>query len=589
MKYQDLAALYDQLGATSKRLEKTNLLAAFLKKCPVDDLPELSLLLQGRLFPAWDDRQIGVASRIVLKAISLATGYPVSKIEEEWKKVGDLGDTAAKLVSKRKQATLTPQRLTIKKVFQNLRKLAEMEGTGAVDAKVKLISELLTSATPQETRYVIRSALEDLRVGVGDGTMRDAIVWAFFGDDAKIRYDDKKESFEPENREEYAKVVGAVQHAYDVTNDFGEVAILSKTGGLKKISAVSLSEDKPIKVMLYQKAASLADAFERVGRPCAFEFKYDGFRLGFHKADGKIKLYTRRLEEVTKQFPDVVEAVKKHINGSSFILEGEAVGFDPATKRYLPFQMVSQRIRRKYDIEEVAKKFPVEVNVFDIISHNGKSMLDVPFQERRKKIESLVDPVLFKIRCSEMIITESDREAQAFYEKALRAGEEGVMAKNLGGVYKPGSRVGFGVKVKPVMETLDLVITGAEWGTGKRSGWLSSYVVACMDKETGEFVEIGKVGTGIKELEESEGATFEELTGLLKPLLGRETGREVAVKPKIVIEVTFEEIQKSPTYSSGYALRFPRLKTIRIDKPAQEASTLRQVEEMFREQRGRTA
>ena len=587
MKYQALASLYDQLSATSKRLEKTHLLSEFLKSVQEADVPEIALLLQGRIFPAWDDRQIGVASKLVLKAISVASGYPVNKIEELWKKTGDLGETAEQLVGKKTQFTLVSHDLTVKKVFQNLRKLAEITGEGSVDTKVKLISELLTSAKKGETKYLVRAVLEDLRVGVGDGTMRDAIMWAFFSKDAGVTYDEHEKDIVVENREQYNATAEAVQHAYNLTNDFAEVIIHSMPGNLKKLQALAFSEATPIKVMLYQKVQDIKEAFERVGKPCAFEFKYDGFRLGFHKSGNVLRLYTRRLEDVTKQFPDVAEAVAKHIKGKSFVLEGEAVGYDPATKKYLPFQMISQRIKRKYDIDKVAKEFPVEVNVFDIISFEGKSMMGLPFRERRKKMEGIVEDTPFVIRCSEMIITDKEKEAQAFYERALRVGEEGVMAKNLDGIYKPGSRVGYGVKVKPVMETLDLVITGAEWGTGKRSGWLSSFVLACYDKDNNEFVEIGKVGTGIKELEESEGATFDELTKLLKPLIVEEKGREVKVKPKVVLEITFEEIQKSPTYSSGYALRFPRLKNVRDDKPAREASTIDQVEELFREQRGR--
>lgn len=591
MKYLSLVELYEQLEATAKRLEKTRALSLFLRKVPEDDLDIIALLLQGRIFPAHDESTIGVAARLVLKAISVATGIDQTKVEKEWKKTGDLGVTAEHLTTGKKQRTLVSSNLTVRKVFDNLRKLATIEGEGAVDKKMQLIAELLTSAEPKEAKYIIRTVLEDLRVGVGDGTLRDAIVWAFFESESKLNYDEKEKTISPENREEYNKLVAAVQKAYDVTADFGTVAKEAKTRGLKGIEKADITIGKPLKVMLFQKADDLKDAFERVGKPAAFEFKYDGFRLQVHKKGGVIKLFTRRLDEVTKQFPDVVEAIAKHVKGDNLILDAEAVGFDPKTKKYLSFQGISQRIKRKYDIKEIADKFPVELNIFDLMACNGENVMNLPFKERRKLIEKIVSSTPSKIVVAKHLITSDLKEAQKFYGESLARGEEGVMAKNLEGIYKPGSRVGFGVKVKPTMETLDLVIVGAEWGEGKRSSWLSSFTLACQDDD-GKLLEIGKVGTGIKELEQKEGeesgaVTFDELTKELKPSIIDEKGKEVKVKPKLVVEIAFEEIQKSPTYSSGYALRFPRLIRTREDKSKSDVSTLSQVERAYKGQRGR--
>ncbi|MCX8147410.1 MAG: ATP-dependent DNA ligase [Candidatus Woesearchaeota archaeon] len=580
MKYIDLAFVYEELEGTTKRLEKTYIISELLKKTSSDDLPKITLLLQGRVFPPWDERKIGVAARMMLKAINLATGIPVEKIEEEWKKIGDLGKVAQNLVKVKKQRTLLSKELTISKVFENIRRLAELEGPGTVDKKIQLIAELLTSAEPIEAKYIVRTVLEDLRVGVADGTLRDAIVWAFFGDEVRINYDENEKTINPENREKYNEYVNLVQSAYDIKNDFSAVVESIKKYGKKAVINVELEVGKPIKVMLYQKARDIKEAFERVGRPAAFEYKYDGFRLQCHKKDSKITLYTRRLEDVTKQFPDVLEYVKNNVKADSFIIDSEAVGFDRKTGKYLPFQNISQRIKRKYGIKEMAEKFPVELNVFDIIYYNGKNIMNEPFKKRREIIERIIKQEPKKIVLAKQLITDDENKAEKFYKESLDSGEEGVMAKNLEGVYKPGSRVGFGVKVKPVMETLDLVIVGAEWGTGKRSGWLSSFVIACKDEDTGEFVELGKVGTGIKELEGS-GVTFEYLTELLKPLIIEEKGREVKIKPRIVIEVNYEEIQKSPTYASGYALRFPRLVKLREDRGPDDASTLKMVEELY--------
>jgi DNA ligase-1 len=451
---------------------------------------------------------------------------------------------------------------------------------------VGLVSELLTSASPAESRYIIRTVLEDLRVGIGEGVLRDAIVWAFFDESIHIKYDSKAKSISPENRELYKAYVEAVQEAFDILNDFSEVSKIAKTSGLKGLKAIGISVGKPLKVMLYQKVKDIAEAFDKVGRPAAFEYKYDGFRVQVHKQKGKITIFTRRLEDVTSQFPEIVDYVKKYVKGSGFILDAECVGYDPKSKKYLAFQNISQRIKRKYDIKKMAEKFPVETNVFDILSYEGESLIKKPFRQRRKIIEDIVTPTPWRIVPAKQLVTDDAEKAQIFYDEALKVGEEGVMAKKLDGIYKPGSRVGYGVKVKPVMESLDLVIIGAEWGTGKRSGWLTSFTLACYDPDTGSFLEIGKVGTGMKEKVEL-GVSFEQLTNLLKPVITNEKGRNVWVKPMVVVEVNFEEIQKSPTYSSGYALRFPRVIRIREDRSPDESSDLALVQDLYSSQRGR--
>jgi len=583
MKYSELASTYEEMEKTSKRLEKTFIISQFLKKTKEEDIDKVTLLLQGRLFPLWDETKIGVSDRLVIKAIAAATGTPADKVEDEWKKIGDLGLVAEKLVQKKSQATLFSRELTVDKVFTNLRKLPTLEGGGSVDQKIKMIAELLSSAKPLEARYVVRTVLEDLRVGVGSGSMRDAIVWAFFGDQAKINYNAEEKSITPDNREEYNRLSDAVQHAFDLKADYGEVAKLIMKKGEKAFGELVLEPGNPINVMLYPKAKGLSEAFEIVGKPCALEYKYDGFRMQIHKKQsGSIHIFTRRLDEVTKQFPEVVEYAKEFVKAKEFILDAEAVGFEPKTGKYLPFQSMSQRIKRKYDIGKTAKEFPVEVNVFDIIQHESESMLSTPFIERRKLIEKIISQHPKKLILAKQIITDSLKEAEAFYKEALKVGEEGVMAKSLQGAYQPGRRVGFGVKVKPVMESLDLVIVGAEWGTGKRSGWLTSFVLAC--RKADKFLEIGKVGTGFKELEE-EGVSFEELTNKLKPLIMKEEGKEVKLKPSIIIEINYEEIQKSPTYESGYALRFPRFIRLREDKGLSDVSDLNLVEDLYRQQK----
>jgi DNA ligase 1 len=584
MKYSELANFYNDLESTTKRLEKTHIISEFLKKINKKDVSHLAYLISGKVFPSWDERKLGVSSRLILKALEKSTGIQASKVERLWAKKGDLGLVSEEISSKSKQTTLQTINLTTKKVFENIRKLSSLEGTGTVDRKLGLISELLTSAEPLEAKYIVRTVLEDMRTGVATGTFRDAITWAFFGEKLGLEYLQKENNFTVPDREEYNKFAERVQHAYDLSNDFSlviETLIEKGEGGLNDIK---LTIGKPINVMLYKKVENIKEGFEKVGSPCAVEVKLDGFRVLVNK-DKEIKLFTRRLEDVTKQFPDIVKLIDKNVKGDNYILDAEVVGIDLETKRRLPFQHISQRIKRKYNIEEIIKKVPVILSVFDVVAYKGESVLSKPFKERRKIIEKIVKPVKDHLEITKQIITSDEKKVQKFYDESLGNGDEGIMMKNLEGVYKPGSRVGYGVKVKPILETLDLVITGAEWGEGKRASWLSSFTISCKDGDN--LLELGKVGTGIKEKDLENNITFSELTKLLTPLITGERGKSVTIKPKIIIEVAYEEIQKSTNYNSGYALRFPRLINIRSDLGTNDVKTLDEVRRIYSYQRGR--
>ena len=443
--------------------------------------------------------------------------------------------------------------------MSNLIKITVFEGKGTVEQKIGLIVELLNSATPLEAQFIIRTVLGDLKIGVGSGILRDAIVELVF--DPREDLEEKKAARE------------LVQEAYDKSTDFAEVF---EKACNKKLDEIILSPGKPLKVMLFPKAANVDDAFRIVGKPAAFEYKYDGFRVMINKDEkGKIKVFTRRLEEVTKQFPEITEYVKKYVKGNTFILDAEAVGFDAKTKEYTDFQSISQRIRRKHGIEIMAKKFPIEIVIFDIIYHDDKNLIDQPFEKRRKLIENIVEEVPLKIILAKQILTDDDSEVEEFYKKALEENQEGLMAKNLEAPYKPGARIGHAVKLKPEDNELDLVITGAEWGTGKRAGWLTSFDISC--KNNGDLLEIGKVSTGLKELKE-QGLSFAEMTEKLQALTTRSEGRKIEVSPKIVVSVQYQNIQKSTNYSSGYALRFPRIKILRPDRGSESIASLEEIE-----------
>jgi len=560
MRYSNLVELYENLSSTTKRLEKIDILSKFLEKISEED-SYLLYLIEGNIYPDYDERRIGISNQLAMKAISKATGTPTKKVNSEWKKIGDIGEVAKVLTKTKKETTLASHVITTKKVIENLRKLPGLEGKGTVEKKISLITELLTSTTPIESLYLIRTLIGDLRIGVQESTIKYAMLKAFF-----------KNNKEHENK---------IQKAIDRSNDLAEVFVIARKRKIKELEKIKLEVGKPIKAMLAGKAKNIEEAFKQLGKPLAIEYKYDGFRMLIHKKNGKVTLFTRSLENVTKQFPEVEKYINEFIEGDSFILDSEAVGYNKKTKRYTDFQAISQRIRRKHKIEELQKKLPVEVNIFDILFYNGKPQLDEPFKKRRKLIEKIITDHPFKLIKSKFKITSEKKEIEEFYKKALKDNQEGIMLKKLDAEYKPGRRVGHMLKLKPETNELDLVITGGEWRTGKRAGWISSFILSC--KQGNKFLEIGKVGTGVleKETEDSK-ITFDNLTKLLKPLIMEEKAKNIKIKPKIVVSITYQDIQKSPNYESGWALRFPRITTLREDRTPHTIATLEEIEEDFK-------
>ena len=553
--YKKLVELYSRLEKTTKKILMTNLIAHFLTEVPSDSLEEVIRLLSGQIFREWEEKELGVAEKLVLRAISIATGVPRERIEEYWKKFGDLGEAARLAVQNKKQVTLFRTPLTVKKVYQTLRKIGELEGEGSIDKKVTLVAELLINAEPEEAKYIVRTILDELRVGVGEGIIRDALSKAF-------RVDPK-----------------LLERAYYLTSDFAYVAKIAAEEGEAGLKKIKIELGRPIKVMLAQAVKDIEEGFRVVGSPCAIEYKYDGARMQIHKKGNKVYLFTRRLTDVTKQFPEVVEYVKKYVKTENCILEGETVAWDYENDRPRPFQVLSRRIQRKYDIYEMMKEIPTKTFLFDIVYLEGKSLLDTIYKERYEKLLEVVEEGE-EFTFAKRIVTSDREEAMEFYNRALKEGHEGVMMKNLNAVYQPGERVGHMVKVKPVKETLDVVIVGAEWGEGRRANWLSSFILAVRDPYTNQFLPIGKMGTGLTDEE------FRELTERLKPLIIREEGKRVWIKPKIVIEVGYQELQKSPKYESGFALRFPRLIRFRDDKGPEEADTIERVRRLWEMERG---
>jgi len=563
MEFAKLAEVFRKLESVSEKNQKTEILARFIKEIDKDSLKETFMLLQGMIFYPWEDKDIGIAEKFTIRALSLATGYDKNYIEGLFVKTGDLGVVAEKLVMERKQKSIFTKKLTVKDVYNTFRMIGELEGEGTQDKKIRYLANLFISSSPIEAKYIARLTLGDLKIGVGEGIIIDSIATAF--------------GLPSEN----------VEIAYSILNDFGELVKQILEKGKDIVFKLEPILGNPIRVMLAIKVESAKEALDVVGRPAQVEYKYDGFRVQIHKKGDQISLWTRRLENVTKQFPDVIEYIKECFpNDKDFLVEGEIVGYDKENKKYLPFQRISRRIRRKYDIEKMVKEIPVVVRVFDIIYYDGKSLINTPFKERRKILESIIKQDINRISLSESIITSSDEEAQRFFEEAINNGLEGVMFKKLDAPYHPGRRVGYMVKLKPVKESLDVVIVGAEWGEGKRSGWLTSFVIAVRDEKTGKLLEVGEVGSGFKEKKEDpDDVTFEEMTEMLKDYIEEQSGKYVKVKPKIVIEVLYDEIEKSPKYSSGYALRFPRFVRLRPDKSIEEADTIDRLIELYKSQK----
>ncbi len=564
MLYSDLAEVYSSLEKTAKKLEKAEIISKLLKKTEAKSLESVVLLLNGRVFPGWSQKELGVANQIMIKAIAKAFGLKDEEVVKAFNKSGDLGLTAEQLAHSKKQKSLASKRLSVEDVFYGLQQIASESGKGSQEKKLGNITNLLSSASPLEAKYIVRTVLEQLRVGIAEGIIRNAIAKAF--------------EVSPKT----------VENSWFLNPDYGYIATLAKEKGEKGLKKVEIRVGMPIMVSLAEKAPDLKSALEEAKNP-ALETKYDGARIEIHKNGNDISLFTRRLENVTKQFPDLVELAKKAVKAKECIIDGECIGINPKTGKSVPFQVLSQRIHRKYDIEKATKEIPIQMNVFDIVYLDGKLLFDRTLKERREILEKTIKIIPEKFQLASQLVTKDLKKAEEFYKKALALGEEGLIVKNLDALYQPGRRVAGGwYKVKPTLENLDLVIIGAIWGTGRRAGWMGSLILGCRDPDTGKFLECGMLGTGIKEKKTVPGdVTFEQMTKSLKPYVESEKGNEIKIKPKIVIEVASEEIQKSPNYPSGFALRFPRFIRIREDKSPEEADTLERIKALYEIQRGR--
>jgi len=552
MLYNELVTVYQDLDSTTKRLEKTNILSNFLAKVGEEEpeiLPIVTLLSLGRIFPTWSEEELGLGAKLLMKAISMVVGVSPEEVENQMRETGDIGLAAEKLYQKKSQITLFTRPLTIEKVYSNLVKMAEISGNRAQFKKIDYLMELLSSASPLEAKYLTRTVLEELRVGVGEGTIRDAISQAF--------------NIPPE----------VVERALMLTNDIGLVAEVARMEGEAGLRQLTLKPGKPVKPMLAQLSPGIKISVEEMGWAMC-ETKYDGIRVQIHSHDDEIDIFTRRLENISHALPEIGDYIKKSLPQEDFIVEGEIIASRDG--KPVSFQYMLQRVRRKYEVDKMISKVPLTLYLFDVLYYQGP-VLDEPLQKRRRILESIVKPVQGKLELSMQVnvTPEEIQKAHDLFDASINAGHEGIMIKDPHAPYTPGIRGKKMLKLKAEPETLDLVVVGGTYGKGKRAHLIGSYLMALQD-ENGQLLTLAYAATGLDD------QTLLELSEMVEPLLISKEGRQVKIEPSIILEIAFSEIVKSPEYESGYSLRFPVVKQIRNDRSLDDIDTLERIESMFR-------
>lgn len=575
------AKCYEEVEATTKRLEMTALLVDLLKLTPEKIVDKTVYLTQGRLYPNFVDIEIGIAEKLAIQAVARATGKAEKEVREDLARTGDVGETARRFLTKKSQATLFKSApLTVETVYDDLDKIARASGTGSMDKKLNLLAGLLTRAAPKEAKYIVRIATGNLRLGIADMTVLDALAIAYGGG---------------------KEARGILERAYNISSDLGTVAKTVAEKGLEAMKEFKVTVGNPIRPMLAERSGSPEEILEKLGNRCIAEFKYDGERVQAHKENNMLTLFSRRLENITDQYPDAVELFKRGIKAKDAILEAECVAIDVDTGELKPFQELMHR-RRKYGIREAMEEYPVSLYIFDILYADGKDYTLKPYPARREKLgETVVEDD--RVKVVESIITDNVRDLELFFEKSIESGCEGLMCKSIAedSVYQAGARGWMWIKYKrdyksEMTDTIDLVVVGAFLGRGKRAGTYGALLLAAYDPDDDAFETVTKCGTGF---------TDEDLAKLPEMLNRHKiTHRHARVKstletdvwfePSIVIEVLGAEITLSPVHTcamnsirkgSGLAIRFPRFTgNYRSNKSAEDATTRHEILEMYRKQ-----
>ena len=580
MNYAVIADAYEKIEAASKRLEMTDLLVDLLKNTPKDIIAKVVYLTQGKIYPDFVDLEIGVAEKLAVKALVRASGRTESEIEEDLKKSGDIGETTQSFLAKKKQVTFFQKTLTAQRVYETLDKMAKTTGSGAVDSKMALLAGLLSDASTKEAKYIIRTVTGNLRLGIADMTVLDALAIAYGGG---------KEARE------------LIERAYNISSDLGRVANIVAEQGLEGIKKFQVVVFEPIRPMLAERLSSPEEILEKLGGKCIAEYKYDGERVQMHKKGDEVTLFSRRLENISDQYPDAVELVKQHVKAKEAILEGECVAMDLETGEMRPFQELMHR-RRKYGIERAMEQYPVSLFMFDALLVDGRDLTLEVYPVRRRALEKTISKSS-KVTVATHITTSSAKELEAFFEEAIEDGCEGLMCKSIGkeSVYQAGARGWLWIKYKrdyksEMTDTVDLVVVGAFHGRGKRAGTYGALLLATYNPKMDTFETVTKCGTGF---------TDKDLVNLFETLqkhvIPRKNSRvqsmleaDVWFEPAMVLEILGAEITLSPIHTcamdsirkgSGLAIRFPRFTgNYRLDKAAEDATISAEVVEMYRSQ-----
>lgn len=579
MEFSILAEAFYKMESTRKRLELTQFLVELFEKTPHDVIAKIVYLLQGKLRPDFEGVELGVAEKLAIRAISKSSGSPIKKIEDEYRKGGDLGQAASIIMEQKTQTTFLVEDITIERVYETLFKIANLEGSRSQDMKMKYISSLLNDANPLEASYILKILLGTLRLGVAENTVMDALAIAFSGS--------------KENRK-------SLEHAYSVSSDLGKVAEVIATKGIEGMEKFEIILFNPIRPMLADRVKSEEEAMEKMGKEFAAEYKLDGERVQLHIEGDKVVLYSRSLENISSYYPDIIEKIPKAIQAENIILEAEAVAMNENTGEFLPFQELMHR-RRKYKIEKAVTQYPISVNLFDILYCNGKSCLELSYKDRREKLEKVVKEDEF-VKYIPMAIVKNENEVEDFMENSINAGSEGLMLKMLDKPYQAGSRGNYWLKLKreyqnELGDSLDLVVIGGFFGKGRRTGSYGTLLLATYDEDEDTFPSICKVGTGFSDesLDQLYQILHPKVTIKKNPRIISEMEADVWFEPELVIEVVASEITLSPIHKAakdvirkgaGLALRFPKFTgKIRVEKAVEDASTNEEVITLYKGQK----
>lgn len=579
MKFSLVADTLGYMESTTKRLELTRHLVDLFKITPPEIISKVVYLLQGKLRPDHEGIEVGVAEKIAVKALSKSTGVPVSRIEHEYMKAGDFGQATATILEQKTQTTFLNEDITVERVYDTLFKIAEIKGSRSQDMKMKYISSLLNDSSPTEGRFISKIITANLRLGIADYTILDALSIAFTGS--------------KENRP-------LLEHAYNVCSDLGRVSSAVARDGAEGLKHFQVAVFSPVRPMLAERVKSPSEAREKMGSQFAAEYKLDGERVQIHIENDKVVLYSRSLENITHYYPDIVEKITKAVKSRGAILEAEAVAINEETGEFLPFQELMHR-RRKYNIAKAVQEYPITVNFFDIMFVDGGSCLDMPYAERRRTLEAVINEDSFA-RIMPMTQVKTDDEVEDFLEIAINSGCEGLMLKQLDSPYRAGARASNWLKLKreyrnELGDSLDLVIVGAFYGRGRRTGRYGALLLSAYDEDADTYPSICKVGTGFTDegLDQIYQILSDKIVVKKDPRINTGLEADVWFEPVVVIEIVASEITLSPIHKvaldgirkgSGLALRFPKFTgKIRFEKTPENASSVKEVVTMYNSQK----